>query len=166
MERVIWLFGRPCSGKTTLAKILQANLSCGAIDGDSIRTFYPIRLGWSEEDRHKNAMRAIELTDRAYNSRGQKEVIISLITPLEKSRKVIKEQLGNNVIMIYIKAPLEVCEERDIKGMYAKARKGEIKQFTGIDSPFEEPKNPDLIVETDKYTIEENIQQIMEFLKV
>lgn len=161
---VIWMVGLSGSGKSTLAKELEqhlyeANKYTILLDGDNLRVGLNNNLGFSEEDRKENIRRTAEAAKLyAYNGTI---VICSLISPTEEIRKMSREIIGEKYFELYVEAPLEVCEQRDVKGLYAKARRGEIKNFTGIDSPFEAPQDPELKVNTAENSVEECLQQII-----
>ncbi|RBI62605.1 adenylyl-sulfate kinase [halophilic archaeon] len=138
-----WLFGLPCSGKTTLAEGLIGP-STVHLDGDYLRNTLNSDLGFSKEDRTENLRRAAGVA-QALNEQGF-DVIASFITPYRSQRELIAEKI-EDVSFIYVNAPVEVCEERDVKGMYEQARKGEIEGFTGIDAPFEEPEVEEIELE-------------------
>ena len=154
----IWLFGLPCSGKTTLAEGLIGP-STVHLDGDYLRNTLNSDLGFSKEDRTENLRRAAGVA-QALNEQGF-DVVASFITPYRFQRELIAEKI-EDVSFIYINAPVEVCEERDVKGMYEQARKGEIEDFTGIDAPFEEPKTEEIELEvrTATHSKENSIEQI------
>ncbi|WP_227356187.1 adenylyl-sulfate kinase [Haladaptatus salinisoli] len=152
-----WLFGLPCSGKTTLAEGLIGP-STVHLDGDYLRETLNSDLGFSKEDRTENLRRAAGVA-QALNEQGF-DVVASFITPYRSQRELIAEKI-ENVSFIYVNAPVEVCEERDVKGMYEKARKGEIEGFTGIDAPFEEPEGDiELEVRTATRSKEKSIEEI------
>jgi adenylylsulfate kinase len=154
----MWLFGLPCSGKTTLAEGLIGPNTIH-LDGDYLRNSLNSDLGFSKEDRTENLRRAAGVA-QALNEQGL-DVVASFITPYRSQRELIAEKI-EDVSFIYVNAPVEVCEERDTKGMYEKARKGEIKGFTGIDAPFEEPEveEIELEVQTATHSKEKNIEKI------
>ena len=154
---VLWMVGLSGSGKSTLAKALEQGLHekgvlTQLLDGDNLRTGINNNLGFSEEDRIENIRRAAEVSKLFMNCGIV--TICSLISPTAQIRKMAREIIGEGYIEVFINCPLEICEQRDVKGLYAKARKGEIKNFTGIDSPFEAPTNPDIDVRTDKDDLE------------
>ena len=157
-----WLFGLPCSGKTTLAEGLIGPKTVH-LDGDYLRDTLNSDLGFSKEDRTENLRRAAGVA-RALNDQGF-DVVASFITPYRSQRELIAETV-ENVSFVYVNAPLEVCEERDVKGMYEQARAGEIEGFTGIDAPFEEPDGAEigLEVRTATRSPETNIRRINEEL--
>lgn len=165
-SKVIWMTGLSGAGKTTIAKFLdEALYSKGYVaqilDGDNIRSGINSNLTFSEEDRKENIRRIAEVSKLFMNCGII--IINSFISPTEEIRKVALDIIGQeNFIEVFVNAPISVCEERDTKGLYAKARKGEIKNFTGIDSPFELPQHADITVRTDLQTVEESVNQILE----
>jgi len=165
---VIWMTGLSGAGKTTIAKNLEAELLAQGyiaqiLDGDNIRSGINNNLSFSEEDRFENIRRIAEISKLFVQ--GGIICINSFISPTGKIRDMAKRIIGkDDYIEIYVNAPLEVCEDRDVKGLYSKARRGEIKDFTGIDSPFEEPLNPDVEVNTDIQTAKESVQQILDHI--
>jgi adenylylsulfate kinase len=167
-SKVIWCTGLSGAGKTTLAKNLEKALHykdylTQVLDGDNIRSGINNNLKFSEEDRKENIRRIAEVSKLLINSGVI--TINSFISPTKEIRQVAMDIIGEeNFIEIFVHAPLSVCEKRDIKGLYAKARAGIIKNFTGIDSPFEIPENPNLVIDTDKYSIEECLNQAMEYI--
>ena len=150
---VIWMVGLSGSGKSTLARSFETNLHkmgflTQLLDGDNLRVGINNNLGFSEEDRTENIRRAAEVS-KLFSHCGV-ITICSLISPTDEIRKMAKRIIGEeNFFEVFVNCPIEVCESRDVKGLYAKARRGEIKNFTGIDSPFEHPKKPDLELRTD-----------------
>ena len=163
---VIWMTGLSGSGKSTLARSLENNLYemgylTKLLDGDNLRSGINNNLGFSDEDRTENIRRAAEVS-KLFAQCGV-VAICSLISPTVAIRSMAKDIIGEDLFCeVFINCPLEVCEERDVKGLYAKARKGEIKKFTGIDAPFEHPDNPSLEVRTDLHSIEECQSQLLE----
>jgi adenylylsulfate kinase len=162
----LWFTGLPCSGKTILAdavakELKNLGMKVERLDGDIVRKGLTSDLGFSEEDRNKNIERVTFVAKLL--TRNGVAVLASFVSPYNKIRAYSREEIGA-YILVYVKCPVEVCEERDIKGMYAKARAGEIKDFTGIDHPFEEPDEPDIIVETDRQTVEESKKIILNAL--
>ena len=149
---VVWFTGLPCSGKTTLAKALhqelqQQNIQTFILDGDEMRKGLSKDLGYSIEDRKENIRRAAEASKLLMEAG-----VITLscfIAPTEALREMVKQIVGKeNVIEVFVKCPVEVCEQRDVKGMYRKARNNELKDFTGVSSVFEEPADVDLVLDT------------------
>ena len=163
---IVWLTGLSGAGKTTLAKGLELELKergflVEVLDGDKVRTHLSQGLGFSREDRNTNIRRIGFVANLL--SRNGVVVIVAAISPYRDVRNELREQT-TNFIEVYINAPLEVCELRDVKGLYAKARLGEIKGFTGIDAPYEEPLNPDIICYTSKETVQESINKIIKYI--
>lgn len=164
---VIWLTGLSGSGKTTIAKKLETLLSARCLnvellDGDVIRTNLSKGLGFSKADRDINIRRVGFVAHLL--SRNGVFVIVAAISPYRSVRDEIRA-LVNNFIEVYVNAPLEICEQRDVKGLYQQARAGEIKDFTGIDSPYEAPLNPEITCFTEKESIDESASKIDTFLE-
>lgn len=145
---VVWFTGLSGSGKTTVARALDQIMHAERkhsflMDGDVLREGITSDLGFSPEDREENLRRFTEVA-RLFANAGML-TLVSAISPYEEIRENAKQRIGpDRFILVHVATPLEVCEARDVKGLYAKARAGEIKQFTGLDAPYEEPKNPDL----------------------
>jgi adenylylsulfate kinase len=153
-----WLFGLPCSGKTTLAEGLIGPNTIH-LDGDYLRETLNSDLGFSKEDRTENLRRAGGVA-QALNEQGF-DIVASFITPYRSQRELIAEKV-EDISFIHVNTPVEVCEERDVKGMYEQAREGEIEGFTGVDDPFEEPEESEnaLEVRTATHSAEESIEKI------
>ncbi|NMF58660.1 adenylyl-sulfate kinase [Pseudanabaena yagii GIHE-NHR1] len=132
------------------------------LDGDIVRTYLSQELGFSKKDRDTNIRRIAFVT--MLLRRHQVIVIVSAISPYQKTREEARKML-ENFVEVYVKAPLDVCAKRDTKGLYAKAKSREIKQFTGIDHPYEEPINPEIICHTDLETTEESINKVISLLQ-
>ena len=165
--RTIWFTGLSGSGKSTLANEIEKRLVAMGkhtmlLDGDNVRMGLNKNLGFSEADRIENIRRIAE-TSKLMNDAGL-IVLTSFISPFTRDRRNAKDIIGEDFIEVYISTPIEVCEQRDVKGLYKKARRGEIENFTGINSPYEEPENPDITVDTSKHTIDECVDIIMEKL--
>lgn len=162
--KVIWMTGLSGSGKSTLAhhleeKLHEAGYKTALLDGDNIRSGLNKNLSFSSEDRMENIRRIAEVAALFQNNGVI--TIASFISPLEEMRNMAKEIIGQeHFIEIFVSTPLEICEERDVKGLYAKARAGEIKDFTGISAPFEEPKNPDCTLSTEKDSVEKCLEML------
>lgn len=166
---LIWFTGLSGSGKSTLANQVEValheqGLRTYVLDGDNIRRGLNTDLDFTPEGRKENLRRIAE-TAKLFIDAGV-VTLAAFISPLQKDRENIKQIVGeDNFIEIYVKASVEACEKRDVKGLYQKARDGEIKNFTGISAPYEEPKNPDVVVNSEKETIAESIQIIMDQIK-
>ena len=167
-SRVIWLTGLSGAGKTTIGRHIEMELNkrgylTQVLDGDNIRTGINNNLGFSEADRHENIRRIAEVSKLFMNCGII--CINSFISPTRKIRNMAREIIGpDNFIEVYINAPLEVCESRDVKGLYQKAREGKIKNFTGIDAPFEPPINPDIELKTNELSVEESTKKALDFI--
>ncbi|MGH8000760.1 MAG: adenylyl-sulfate kinase [Brasilonema sp.] len=166
MERkglILWLTGLSGSGKTTIAKGLECELKercclVELLDGDIIRTNLSKGLGFSREDRETNIRRIGFVANLL--SRNGVVVIVAAISPYRTIRDEIR-RTTKNFIEVYVSAPITVCEARDVKGLYAMARAGKIKAFTGIDDPYEEPLNPDIVCYTTQESVEESIAKVI-----
>ena len=161
---VIWMVGLSGSGKSTLAKGLEERLHEKGfytilLDGDNLRGGINNNLGFSEDERRENVRRTAEVA-KLYSYNGT-VVICSLISPTQEIRKMSREIIGEKYFELFVNTPLEVCEQRDVKGLYKKARNGEIPNFTGISSPFEEPKDADFVINTVDHSVEECIDKIL-----
>ncbi|MFC4557999.1 adenylyl-sulfate kinase [Virgibacillus kekensis] len=166
---VIWFTGLSGSGKSTVSVELEKELhNLGVrtyrLDGDNVRHGLNKNLGFSPEDRTENIRRIGEVSKLMVDA--GLFTLTAFISPYREDRDNVRELLDEGeFIEVYVKASVETCESRDPKGLYKKARAGEIKGFTGIDAPYEEPKNPEVTVNTDKLSIEESVQTIIEYLK-
>lgn len=166
--KVFWMTGLSGSGKSTLAIALQRALQeagklAYVLDGDNVRGGLNNNLGFSEEDRKENIRRIAEAS-KLFADAGV-IVICSFVSPTVEIRALAKTIIGENDFReIFVNASLEACEARDVKGLYAKARKGEINDFTGIHQPFEAPTAPALEIRTDQTTAEESFQQLLTFV--
>ncbi len=163
MAYTIWLTGLPCAGKTTLSQGLYNSLNekgyhLARLDGDDVRQGLCKGLGFTLEDRRENLRRVAEVS-KLFNKNGN-IVIASFVSPTSDLRNYVKNIIGD-VKLVYVKCSLEECERRDVKGMYAKAREGKIKSFTGLDAPFDEPKNPDVVVNTENNSLEKCVEGII-----
>jgi adenylylsulfate kinase len=157
----IWLTGLSAAGKSTLAFALEKALfaerrTSYVLDGDNIRHGLNKNLGFSNEDRTENIRRIAEVA-RLMNDAGM-IVITAFISPFVVDRKMARQIIGQDCFReVYVSTALEVCESRDPKGLYGKARAGQVPEFTGISSPYEAPKNPDLVIDTDRVTVENSV---------
>ena len=161
---LIWFTGLSGAGKTTIAlavteKLKAANYKVELLDGDVVRTHLSKGLSFSKEDRDTNIRRIAFVGNLL--SRNGVIAIVAAISPYRSLRDEIR-QSTNNFVEVYINAPLEVCEERDVKGLYAKARSGEILNFTGISDPYEAPISPELICHTDVETIAQSVDKVLD----
>jgi adenylylsulfate kinase len=167
--KVVWFTGLSGSGKSTLAAALEKELYqrgylCKLLDGDNIRTGINNNLGFTEEDRRENIRRIAEVCKLFLNCGVI--TLAAFISPTNEIRRQAMDIIGEeNFIEVFVNPPLEVCEQRDTKGLYQKARKGEIKNFTGISAPFEAPENPALNLDTSALSVEESVEKILELLE-
>lgn len=164
---ILWFTGLSGSGKTTISQEVERSLRAlnrkvELLDGDIVRTNLSKGLGFSKEDRDINIRRIGFVANLL--SRNGVIAITAAISPYRDVRDEIRA-MSKNFIEVYVNAPLEVCESRDVKGMYAKARSREIKGFTGIDDPYEAPLNPEVICYTDKETIADSVAKVIAILK-
>ncbi|MGL4779331.1 MAG: adenylyl-sulfate kinase [Bacteroidales bacterium] len=165
---MIWFTGLSGSGKSTLAIALERELHqrgilCRILDGDNIRSGINNNLGFSNEDRIENIRRIAEVS-KLFVDTGV-VTLAAFISPTNDIRKLATDIIGSDdFIEVFVDTPLSVCEERDVKGLYKKARAGEIKEFTGISSPFEAPENPDLNIDTSAQSLEESVKQLLAYI--
>jgi adenylylsulfate kinase len=165
MTFVLWMTGLPCSGKTTIIRKLQETIpNLAVLDGDELREWLSPK-DFTKEGRDEHNKKVAHLAKLLLKHKVS--VGVSLVSPYIENRKNAREIIdaGDKFSEVYVKCSLEKCEERDVKGMYKKARAGEIKNFTGLDAPYEEPENPDLVVDTDKQTLEQSVQTIKRYLQ-
>jgi len=167
-SKVIWMTGLSGSGKTTVAKGVERYLHSQGVlnqllDGDNIRVGISNNLSFSPEDRAENIRRIAEVSKLFLNCG-----VVTLncfVSPTIEIRNIAKNIIGaENFIEVYINASVETCENRDIKGLYKKARKGEIKDFTGISAPFEAPENPEIEINTSELSIDESVQKVLDYI--
>ncbi len=165
---LLWFTGLSGSGKSTLANLVEIALhekgiSTCILDGDNIRQGINKDLSFSPEDRTENIRRIAEISNLMLNAGLL--TLAAFVSPYIKDREGVKQIVGaDNFVEIYVNTSIEECERRDVKGLYKKAKKGEIKNMTGISAPYEAPVNPDLEVVTDGHSIEENVKIILEFI--
>lgn len=165
----VWFIGLPCSGKTTVSTgvlnmLKQEGFNAKLLDGDNLRKGVNSNLGFSVLDRHENIRRVAEINN-LFLSEGY-IVLNALICPMADMRMMVGNIVGrDHFCEVFVDAPLPVCEERDVKGMYKKARAGEISHFTGINSPFEPPVHPGVIVKTDKTDIDTCVSSVFNHIK-
>ena len=165
---MVWFTGLSGSGKSTIAMGVERELHkrgilCRILDGDNIRAGINSNLGFSAEDRKENIRRIAEI-GKLFVQTG----VITLacfVSPTNDIRRLAREIIGEEDFReVFVSTPLEVCEQRDVKGLYAKARKGEVKAFTGISAPFEAPAHPDLTLDTSQMTLKEEVEAVIEFI--
>lgn len=158
-----WFTGLPCSGKSTIAdavagELRERGLKVERLDADIIRKHLWRELGYSKEDRDENIRRATYLAQLL--TRNGVAVLTSFISPYRELRDYARRQIGN-FVEIYIRCPVEICIQRDSRGMYKKALAGEIQNFTGVSDPYEEPLNPEVLIDSDKEPLAEGIARII-----
>ena len=165
---MVWFTGLSGSGKSTVAMSVERELHkrgilCRILDGDNIRSGINNNLGFSQEDRMENIRRIAEV-GKLFVQTG----IVTLacfVSPTEDIREMARQIVGEQDFKeVYVSTPIEECERRDVKGLYARARKGEVKNFTGISAPFEEPQNPTLSIDTSKLSLEESTMKVLEMI--
>lgn len=165
----VWFTGLSGSGKSTIAIALEQRLSqmgilCRILDGDNVRTGINRGLGFSEEDRRENIRRIAEVC-RLFTHTGI-VTLAAFVSPTQELRTMAEEIIGaEDFAEIHVSTPLEECERRDIKGLYAKARRGEIGDFTGISSPFEEPQHPALRIDTTNRRVDECVDEVLNIIE-
>ena len=165
---VLWFTGLPSSGKSTLAnevekRLISTGIRTYILDGDNVRTGLCKDLGFSEEDRAENIRRIGEVS-KLFVDAGC-IVLSAFVSPYRRDRDAVRALVDDGeFVEVFVKCPVEVCEGRDVKGLYKKAREGVIKGFTGIDDPYEEPLSPEILIETDKISLDEGVEHIMGYL--
>ena len=167
---MLWFTGLSGSGKSTVAIALERELQkrgllCRILDGDNIRTGINANLGFSADDRRENIRRVAEVA-KLFVDTGI-ITIAAFVSPTEDLRNLAEHILGKDDFKeIFISTPIEECERRDVKGLYARARRGEVKNFTGISAPFEAPQHPALSLDTSKLSLEESVAQLLQLLNI
>jgi adenylylsulfate kinase len=164
----LWFTGLSGAGKTTISKLVVSELEARGsaievLDGDVVRQNLSKGLGFSKEDRDTNIRRVAFVADLL--SRNGVPVITAAISPYRAIRDEARAQMDGRFIEAYVKASVEECERRDVKGLYAKARAGEIKEFTGVSDPYEPPENAEIVLETEEQTPEESAAAIIAYLE-
>jgi adenylyl-sulfate kinase len=164
----LWFTGLSGAGKTTISEIVEQQLRdrgsrVEILDGDVVRENLSKGLGFSKEDRDTNIRRIAFVADLL--SRNGVPVITAAISPYREIRDEARELMGERFIEVYVKASVEVCAERDVKGLYEKAFKGEIKEFTGVSDPYEPPLNPELTLDTEQESVEESAEKLLALLE-
>lgn len=164
MAFVLWMTGLPCAGKTTIARKLQEFVpNLAILDGDELREWLSPK-DFSKEGRNEHNRKVAFLAKLLL--KHNVPVSVSLISPYKENRESAREIIGQeNFVETYVKCSLDICEDRDVKGMYKKARNNEIKGFTGIDDPYDVPENPELIIETGEKSLDDSVEQILTYLK-
>ena len=163
---MIWMTGLSGSGKSTIAigverELHRRGILCRILDGDNIRSGINANLGFSEEDRRENIRRIAEI-GKLFVETGI-VTIACFVSPTNGIRQMAREIIGDKDFReVYIATPLEECERRDVKGLYARARRGEVKDFTGISAPFEAPTDPDLSLDTSQMTLQQEVEAVVE----
>lgn len=166
---MLWFTGLSGSGKSTVAVALERELHrrgrlCRLLDGDNIRTGINAGLGFSAEDRRENIRRIAEV-GKLFVDTGV-ITLAAFVSPTEELRTLARDIIGaDDFKEIFVATPLEECERRDVKGLYARARRGEVKNFTGISAPFEEPRNPALVLDTTDTPVEESVEKVLALLE-
>ena len=163
----VWFTGLPCSGKTTVADRVAEILKkrghrVERLDGDTVRKGLTSDLGFSKKDRDENIKRVTFVAKLL--TRNDVIVLATFVSPYRERRRLTREEIGS-FMEVYVRCSLEECMKRDTKGMYKKAMAGEIKDFTGVDDPYEEPLNPELILDTDKETVEESAGKVLDKMR-
>jgi len=164
---VIWFTGLSGSGKSTLAHTVEEQLFQGGcqsyvFDGDNVRHGLCSDLGFTQEDRTENIRRIGEMC-KLFVDAGV-IALTAFISPLRSDRAMVRKLLQKDFIEIFVRCPAEVCEQRDVKGLYKKARAGEIENFTGVSAPYEEPETADLVIDSEKMSLDESVQKVMQLL--
>ncbi len=160
----VWLTGLPSAGKSTLARLVEAvirarGFSVLVLDGDEVRTWLTVGLGFSREDREENLRRIAHLA--MFLNRAGVIAVTAAISPYAAARQRAREVIGR-FVEVYVDCPLDVCEKRDVKGLYRKARSGEVQHFTGVSDPYEPPEAAEVVVRTDRETREACVSRIVE----
>src|SRR6266849_7802209 len=158
----IWFTGLSGSGKSTLSEVIEQHMKAlgrnvEVLDGDIVRTHLSKGLGFSREDRDTNIKRIGFVCNLL--TRNGVICISAAIAPYREARDWARKEIGN-FVEVYVRCPIEVCRQRDVKGLYKLVDEGKIKNFTGVDDPYEEPEHPELVIETDRETVEESVQKI------
>ena len=162
MAFVLWMTGLPCSGKTTIARALQAKIyNLAVLDGDELREWLSPK-DFSREGRNEHNRKVAHLAKLL--SKHNVPACVSLISPFRENREAARKVIGRGFVEVYVRCPLDVCETRDVKGMYKKARKNEIANFTGVSDPYEAPDTPDIAIDTCDAPIEDGVRAILGYL--
>ncbi len=165
---LVWFTGLSASGKSTIAHHLEKELfergvRSYVLDGDNVRHGISNNLGFSREDRRENLRRIAEVSKLMVDSGVV--VLSAFVSPYREDRSYVREIVGaDDFVEVYVRCPVEVCEQRDPKGLYKKARAGVIKGYTGIDAPYEEPQSPDVVLDTMELDVEDAVRKVLEYL--
>ena len=162
----VWFTGLPCCGKTTIADqvaivLKKKDYAVERLDGDIIRQGLTNDLGFSKKDRDENIRRVTFVAKML--TRNNVIVLATFVSPYREQRRNARKEI-ERFVEVYVRCPVEICMKRDVKGMYQRALEGKIKHFTGVDDPYEEPEHPELIVNTDKETVEDSINKVLDTL--
>ena len=165
---VIWIEGLSGAGKTTVSRALAPQLrgagwKAEVLDGDEMRRMFSPELGFSRKDREFHARRVSYVAHLL--ARNGVAVIVAMITPYETSRQAARSEVAGRFVEVWLRCPLGVCRQRDPRGIYRRSAEGTVKKMTGVDDPFEEPLNPELIVDTATLTVDESVKHILEYLQ-
>ena len=163
----VWFTGLPCSGKTTVADrvaeiLKEKSRKVERLDGDTVRKGLTSDLGFSKRDRDENIKRVTFVAKLL--TRNDVIVLATFVSPYRERRRLTREEIGS-FMEVYVRCSLEECMKRDVKGMYKKAMAGEIKDFTGVDDPYEEPLSPELVLDTDKETVEKSAEKVLDKMR-
>jgi len=163
----VWFTGLPCSGKTTVADrvaeiLKKKGYKVERLDGDTVRKGLTSDLGFSKKDRDENIKRVTFVAKLL--TRNDVIVLATFVSPYRERRRLSREEIGS-FVEVYTRCSMEECMKRDVKGMYKKALAGEIKDFTGVNDPYEEPDNPELILDTDKESVEESARKVIDKIR-
>lgn len=164
---VVWIEGIPSSGKSTIAQELSKRLQASGfdvqvLDGDEVRHVFSPELGFSRRDRETHARRVSYVAEML--AHHGVTVLVAMITPYETSRQAARSEVHGKFTEVWLRCPVDVCRKRDTKGLYARAARGDLSRFTGVDDPFEEPLNPELVVDTDRLNVAESVDRIVNYL--
>jgi adenylyl-sulfate kinase len=162
----VWFTGLPCCGKTTVADrvamiLREKGYRVERLDGDIVRQGLTNDLGFSRKDRDENIRRIAFVAKML--SRNNVIVLATFVSPYREARRDARREIGR-FVEVYVRCPVEICMKRDVKGMYKKAQEGKITHFTGVDDPYEEPEHPELILDTDKESVDESAQKVLQTL--
>lgn len=165
---VLWFTGLSGSGKSTIASAVEYRLNQSGklsylLDGDNVRLGLCADLGFSTADRKENNRRVAHLAKLFWDANVL--TLVSFISPFRHERDAARELVGADFVEIHVDTPLAVCEKRDPKGLYGRARKGEIPEFTGISSPYEPPEKPEIVLHTEQETVDQSVERILDYLK-